>query len=30
MVGRAAFRTGLVDKSRLTAVETPAERGETG
>lgn len=28
MVGRAVFRTGLVDKERLTALETPANRGE--
>ncbi|RLV55004.1 monovalent cation/H(+) antiporter subunit G [Aeromicrobium phragmitis] len=28
MVGRAAFRTALVDKDRLATVETPAERGE--
>ncbi|WP_293783406.1 monovalent cation/H(+) antiporter subunit G [uncultured Aeromicrobium sp.] len=28
MVGRASFRTALVDKDRLTIIETPAERGE--
>lgn len=28
MVGRASFRTALVDKERLTVIETPAERGD--